>query len=825
MRYVLLAASAMAVTVAAPVSAAQASSDRDDDIVVTATKRDETLQHVPVSVSVTTAETIAQAHIVDLIDLQSVVPSLKVQQFNAVGQTNFLIRGFGNCNCNDVIESAGGVVVEGGDRTSASAAIDDLPEVERIEVLRGPQSTLFGKNVSAGAISIVTAPPRFAWGGKAEVSVGNYGLMQGKASIDAPLGRTIAIRLSGAIDERDGYIRSLATRQDLNNRHRVSVRGDVLWQPSTDFSLRVIADYNRIAELCCGVSSVRNGPATQFIAAPAPFGLGAPVGDPTDIFARTSASNFDPTNRMIGKGISAQADYRLGFAKLTSITAYRDQTNQSRQDVDFTGADIVSNATANHIRTFTQEFRLASIGKGRFTWLIGGFYQDEHVETGRDIRFGRDARSFADGLSGGAIGQLETLQSLVNPAVMAGRTYFQPGQGISDRYEIAQRAYSLFADADFKVTERLKIGGGMSYMNDRKAARSFVTMQDPFSALDLSNVRELGVLPLAILNPAAAPGATIPTNLFSPLTGLQFFYANAPQHGPVNFPNARESGILTGDKVTYSARAAYDFGPVTTYFTYSTGWKAGAINLSSDSRPPDQAGIGRTAAPENVILYEAGVKAQFRGGYVNLAVFKQTIQGFQSNIFKGFGYALVNAGQESAKGVEIDTVYAPAKMLSLAGSVTYLDARYDSFKGAACVSYDPLRCPIDPRTGLTPLFRDLTGQRPAGIPEWSASASATLRHDLAPGLGGYLRAEYDYMSPTYQTESSPPDVATWGYHVVNASLGIVARQARLEIMVWARNLTDDHAIVSTFPTVVQTGSYSGYIQPPRSYGVTLRKAF
>ena len=821
MRYELLAASAMALTAVAPAWAADDAPRAGDDIVVTATKRDETLRQVPLSVSVTSAETIARAHIVDLIDLQSVVPSLKVQQFNAVGQTNFLIRGFGNGNGNDGIESSVGVFVDGVYRTRTSAAIDDLPEVERIEVLRGPQSTLFGKNVSAGAISIVTKRPEFEWGGKAELSFGNYGLMQGKASVNAPLGRTVAVRLSGAVDERDGYIHSLTTGQDINNRHRVSVRGDVLWQPTADFSLRVIGDYNRIAELCCGVASVRNGPATQFIA----LGLGKPVGNSTDIFARTSVSNTDPTNRLIGKGVSAQADYTLGFAKLTSITAYRDQINQSKQDVDFTGADIVTNAAANHIKTFTQELRLASTGTGRLTWLVGGFYQDEHVDTGRDVRFGRDARAFADGLSGGAIGQLETLQSLVNPAIVPGRTYFQPGQGISDHYTLAQRAFSLFADADFKLTERLKIGGGVSYMNDRKAARSFVTLQDPFSALDLTNVRELGVLPLAILNPAAPAGATIPTNLFSPLTALQFFYANAPGHAPVNFPNARESGVLSGDKVTYSARIAYDFGPVSTYVTYATGWKAGAINLSSDSRPPDQTGVGRTAAPENVTLYEAGVKGAFRGGYLNLAVFKQTIKGFQSNIFKGFGYALVNAGQESVRGFEVDTAYAPVKMLSLAGSVTYLDAKYDSFTGAACVSYDPVRCPIDPNTGLTPPFRNLTGQRPAGIAEWSASGSATLSHDLAPGVGGYLRAEYDYMSPTYQTESSPPDVATWGYHILNASMGLTVAAAKLEVMLWARNLTDDRAIVSTFPTVAQDGSYSGYIQQPRTYGAMIRKAF
>ena len=176
------------------------------EIVVTATKREQTLQDVPISVSVTSEATIEQAHIKDLIDLQSVVPSLKVQQFNAIGQTNFLIRGFGNGSGNDGIESSVGVFVDGVYRSRTSSALDDLPEVERIEVLRGPQSTLFGKNVSAGAISIVTAKPQFTLGGDAELDFGNYSYKQARASITGPLTDTVAVRLSGNADLRDGYL-------------------------------------------------------------------------------------------------------------------------------------------------------------------------------------------------------------------------------------------------------------------------------------------------------------------------------------------------------------------------------------------------------------------------------------------------------------------------------------------------------------------------------------------------------------------------------------------------------------------------------------------
>ena len=825
----IVAGPALAQTQAAP----SASAATVEEIIVTATKREQTLQDVPISVAVTSQKTIERAQIRDLIDLQSVVPSLKVQQFNAASQTNFVIRGFGNGNGNDGIESSVGVFIDGVYRSRSASALDDLPEVERIEVLRGPQSTLFGKNVSAGAISIVTKRPQFDFGGKAEVTLGNYDQRQFKATVTGPIAEDLALRISGSANKRDGYAKNVTTGNDVNDRDRWSIRGDLLWVPTDQTSVRVIADYNKITEVCCAVASVYNGPATQFIGAPAPFGLGKPVGDPSKIFDRDVIFNTDPSNRLTGKGISGQLDQDLIFGKLTAITAYREQTSASFQDVDFTGADLANKGDGNTIKTFTQELRLASNGDGPFNWLIGGFYQDEKLDTGRTINYGSDIRAYAEGLSGQVpaallaalpasirpaltgksnIYALEFLQSLVTPSIVPGKTYFQAGQGIDDDYAMKQRSYSLFGQADYKITDKLTITGGLSYLNDRKRVASDVVLRDPFSALNLQNVPQLAALGL-------------PANLYGALGSLQFYYGNSPTHGPVNFPNATESGELKGNKVTYAVRAAYDFGWVNAYVSYSTGWKAGAYNLSSDSRPPNANGVGRTAAPEDVSVYEAGLKANFQGGYLNLAIFDQSIKGFQSNAYTGIGYSLVNAGEESVKGFEVDSAYRPTDWLSLTAAATYLDPKYDSFTGAACVNYDTARCPVNPATGLRPNFRDLTGDRPAGIPKWSLSTSATVSHDLGKGYGGYLRVEYDYTSKTQLTETTPPNLSTWGQNIINASLGVTNDAHQLEIMLWGRNLTNDESLISTFPTVAQDGSYSGYPIAPRTYGVTLRKTF
>ena len=441
-KYELLAASAIALFTAMPAMAQTApaatpapaaSEDTSNDVIVTATKREQTLQDVPISVSVTGAETVERARIVDLKDLQSVVPSLKVTQFQSAGQTNFTIRGFGNGNGNEGIEGSVGVFIDGVYRSRSAASLADLPEIERIEVLRGPQSTLFGKNVSAGAISIVTKRPEFEWHGKAEVSVGNYGAINPKGTITGPISDSLAFRFSGSINERDGYFQNITTGSKVNGKNRWSVRGDILFQPSSSFSLRVIADYNAIKEVCCGAETIFNGPATLAIGAPVSVGgLGKQINDTTQTFARNLVYNTTPNNRLIGKGIQAQMDWSIGFAKLTSITSYRDQVNETTLDVDFTGADISNLTSFSHSKTFSQEFRLASDGTGPFSWLLGGFYQDEKLDNGRDILYGKDARAYVNALSGGPAGLLAGLENLQAasgvPNVVPAAPILLPGQ-------------------------------------------------------------------------------------------------------------------------------------------------------------------------------------------------------------------------------------------------------------------------------------------------------------------------------------------------------------------------------------------------------------
>jgi iron complex outermembrane receptor protein len=837
----LLSATALALFAAMPAYAqtapqAEAATEEEsgNEIIVTASKRAQTLQDVPISVSVTDSKTVEQASINDLFDLQSVVPSLKVPQFQNSSQTNFIIRGFGNGANNIGIESSVGVFIDGVYRSRSASAIADLPEIERIEVLRGPQSTLFGKNVSAGAISIITKKPEFKWGAKVSATYGNYDDMEGTLALNAGLSETVALRLSGTINNRDGYFTNTNIGGKVNDRDRSSVRLDLLFEPSSDVSIRLIGDYNHINEVCCGAVPIFNGPATLFIGAAPPAGLGAAIGNTSRIFQYELAYDQNPNNRLTGKGISLQGDFGLGFAKLTTITALRKQSSSETLDVDFTGAPIVYSNDSTNIRTFSQEVRLASEGTGPFNWLLGAFYSSEKIGTDGDLLWGPRGRAYVNFLASGLITLVEALQRASgNTSIVPGSTYIANGTGYTSAFGLNTRSYSLFGQTDYELTDKLTVSGGIAYLNDRKRANSVTSSTDAFAQLNLRNLT-FGAVPIAGLPNVpisatqtlqglalllAGPGATlaspIPGNLFSVLGlgGLQFLKPI------VDFPNATESGVLKGNKVVYMGRIAYDFSNrLNAYASYSKGWKAGAYNLSRDSRPPDVAGVGRTAGPEDVTVYEVGIKGSFTGGFVNVAVFKQSIKGFQSNAFTGTGFNLVNAGEQSVKGFELDASYRPARGLVLGFSATYLDPLYNSFLRATCVSFDTANC------GAGQQFRDLSGTRPAGISKWSTNLNAAYNADLGGDWKGFIRGEYIHASKTPLTSTVPATIASIAVNTINASIGF-GNEDIVEVMLWARNLNKDTYLQGAFASVAQSGSYAGYPNLPRTYGITLRKSF
>ena len=844
---------------AAGAIASTAAYAQTDEIIVTAAKREQTLQEVPIAVSVVDDRAIEQSNVQDLFDLQTMVPSLRISQLQNSSQTNFIIRGFGNGANNPGIESSVGVFIDGVYRSRSAAAILDLPVLERVEILRGPQSTLFGKNVSAGAISITTKRPEFEWGGNVEASYGRFNEVLFRGSLTGPISENLAFRLSGSTNNRDGYYTNVVDGSDLNERDRWAIRADLLFEPTDNVTFRVIGDYNKIDERCCGAIQLINGPVTTVaIGAPPPFGLGRVIDSAAD---RDFSVAFDEpvTNELTGKGISGQMDWDFGGAALTSITAYREQSDTSQTDADFSAAAIITNPQAREFKTFTQEIRLASTGDNTIDWLVGGFFFDESVNSQRDVIFGPEARGFADNLTAllGAPGALGSLEAAV---MLPAGSFFANGTGVFGDYEMDNTSFSIFGQLDFHLTERLTLSGGVAYLDDKKEVVANSLLTEALSNLDLvqvgfggafaqltmlpptpANIAMFGglpfnpaaVAPAVFSNPAAAttvggaagvisvtPCTANPLllcNAALALTPLQFF---DPQ---VNFPNANEDGIFKGDKVTYTLRAAYDVSDwLNAYFTYSKGWKASAVNLSSDSSPPDAFGFGRAAGPEDVTLYEFGFKAKFDQGYINVALFDQTIEGFQSNIFNGTGFVLANAGEQSVRGFEVESLWQPWDPLVATFAVTYLDPEYDSFPNAPCASFvgaAPAACAVPGATTF-----DASGLTPAGIAPWSFAASLTYTQQLSAGLDGYLRGEFEAETDTQAIENVPASVASRNTEQLNLSVGLNWENG-FEIQGWMRNALNDKYIIQAFPSVAQSGSFSGYLNEPRTYGVTVRKKF
>lgn len=832
--------------VAAPMSAGE-------PIVVTATKREMTLQETPVSVSVTSGETLERAEIRDLIDLQTVAPSLRVSQLQSSANTTFIIRGFGNGANNAGIEPSVGVFIDGVFRSRSAGQIADIANVSRVEVLRGPQSTLFGKNASAGVISVVTRAPQFDFGGSFSATYGNFDQIVLKGDITGPISDSIAFSLDGSLNKRDGYVDVVNLDEKINERDRYSVRGQLLFENGGPLRIRAIGDYAKIDELCCFAGNVVAGPTVPLL-----FAVGGQI-DPENLFSDRTYLNTLPVNEIENYGGSLQADLELGALTLTSITAYRELRSLSQQDVDFSSADVVSEMRDQAYDTFTQEFRIASDFDGPVNFLLGAFYFNEQVEQHSGLSNGPDARPFFDLLAGsgtpGTLGFVESQLGFTQGSI------FAEGPSTREYFTLDNEAWSIFGTVDFEPFDGLTLTAGFNYTKDKKDFTLEQDSLDPLANVNLVDVvivgqiaNALGVPPGSVdgatiaafqqANPAAfqaiAAGASNPaTNPLLALQPLQFL----PPF--LDVPNAVEPGRTRDDDFSYTLRAAFDVTDrLNAYVTYATGFKASSVNLSRDSRPlpadytpgpygstilapsspirdaglavPNLTTGTRFAGPEEAEVYEIGLKGDFPGLRFNMALFDQTLEGFQSNVFTGTGFALANAGEQSTRGFEFDSMIQPADPLVFTFALTYLDPKYDSFPNST--------------------LGDLSGARPAGIPEWTLATSATYTHEFGVSGNALIgRLDYYHESNTQITDgltgfgSNEAGIAMARLfrrevNQVNASLTL-ALDMGLEISGFVRNLTNQRYMTQIFDGVAQAGTVSGYPNQPRTYGGTVRFKF
>ena len=840
-----------------------------DDIIVTAQKREQSLQEVPIVVTTLSEQLLQGAGVRDIKDMQILTPGLTVTSTQSEGSTTVRIRGAGTVGDNPGLESSVGVVIDGVYRSRNSVGFGDLGELERIEVLKGPQGTLFGKNTSAGVVNILTARPSFNPGFEAELTGGNYGAFGGSASITGPLSDQVAGRLFIAARERDGFYdvdvgdgpRTLTEDQ---TQSYWTGRGQLLFLPSDNASIRFIADYSKRDEYCCAAVQTRVGPTFAFINA---LSAGDGQAQPTPTygpvpFSRTAYSNRDTPQRIEDGGASVEANFDFDSinATLTSITSWRDWSFQQGMDLDFTGADTMyrenDGSNGYGVEAFTQELRLAG-ATDRFDWLIGGFAAHERLYRNDAYSYGADYNAWASllltasvpaALGGPNPGRLQCFTNpqgfLVNTAPMgplpagtplcavgvvppsAAAPVFTPGKAYEDTYTQRSDTIALFTNNTLHVTDQFDINLGLRYTFERK---NLVGHQDNMG----NNGAACGGA-LANQNPANRAVSPIPgtANIGTPTAALGLLCL--PWSNPLydnrfieeKFDDTDLSGTI---KASWRPNDMFMF-----YGSYARGYKGAGYNMDRV-----QTGVIPDASlffpAETVDSYELGMKSTLldRSLLLNVTYFDQTFEDFQLNTFLGTAFVVESVPELTTRGVDADMVwFTPVEGLTLQGGVTYTDAKYSDFTAADLTN--PARFP---QLSLLP------GARASFAPEWSLTSSISYERSI-----GGLRAGFN-LSGKYQTEyNTGSDLLPYknqeAYTVVNGRITLGSDDERWTLELWAQNLLDEEYAQVVFAAPLQgtaftntvtpqangtyynqatdTATYDAFLGAPRTYGLTLR---
>ncbi|HEV2748100.1 MAG TPA: TonB-dependent receptor [Allosphingosinicella sp.] len=708
-------AAATAETGAADEVAGAAAAQQDGDIIVTATRRNEALSDVPLAVSAVTGESLENSGAADIRQLQQLSPSLLVSSTQSeAGASSARIRGVGTVGDNPGLESSVAVFIDGVYRSRNGTALTELGPVERVEVLRGPQGTLFGRNASAGIISVITARPSFdGQEGRAELSYGNYDFLRAELGFTGPLSETVAYRIDGVYLKRDGFLEDVVSGRDLNDRDRYLLRGQLLFEPNDNLSIRLIGDYSNRDEECCGAvflpasDAVTDG-SGGFTVQPSTIAgieraLGGIISD--DTFERVTAITPGRNYRQDVEdyGLSGEVIYDFGGAELTSITAYRSNDYVRGQDADFNNLDILFRAddggARNKFETFTQELRLQGEAfGGRLDWLVGAYYANEKLTVDDNLHYGNDYERYANCLLFAAVlpsalaptptgscvnvpvvqGTIDFLISLpptdprranipllsaliANPlrpgfgslaAVFGQPTLPFGGTGLQDHYEQRSRNFAFFTHNIIELTDRVNLTLGLRYTNERKTLDAVLTDDNLLcSFVSASPLAALGTLPCVI--PSVAGGSFV-------------------QENAKNKEDALSGTAVLSFKPTDRLLA---------YLSYSRGYKAGGFNLDRSALPrqitigasgpvagpvcasatqPGCAGPARLEdlifEPENVDAFEIGAKYNGNGFDLNVTAFQQIFDDFQLNTFNGLNFVVenVNSCGDSIGGADTD---------------------------------------------------------------------------------------------------------------------------------------------------------------------------
>ncbi len=862
----------------------QAGNDQDvrdpNEIVVTAQGRAQVLADVPLAVSAVSAETLERTGATDIRALNQVAPSLLVSSTGSEANASARIRGVGTVGDNPGLESSVATFIDGVYRSRTGLGLNDLGEIERVEVLRGPQGTLGGRNASAGMLNIVTKGPQFEFGGMAEATYGNYDYLRFQGAITGPVSEQLALRLDGLYAKRDGYNKDVNTGYDVNNRDRYLIRGQALYQPSVDLSIRLIADYSYRKEDCCAAIY-----ATADVA-PANAGLITPTSSVatvlTGITGTTFAQYFPAANDAYSRriaispnrsyagttkdyGFSGEIDWSLGNVQVTSISAYRNYSSYQAADADYGLADILyfGPGSGREFKTFSQELRFQGKAFGdRLDWLVGGYYAHEDLVTKSELKFGDDYGRFASCrivygsfnpfYAPGQAGCLsptgaDFLRSPTGPlgaagaAMVGGLQRLDTVRDVGDdtaNFNQTSENFAFFTHNIVHLTKTVDLTLGLRYTNETKT-------------LDANFHNSNGVCPEQ--QAALLPFMAVPA--LQPLAGG--IITLTCQGGSSSALDA----LTLGDKRKedrFTGTAILSWKPIDdllVYGSFSRGYKAGGFNLDRSAfKNPNPAQplpifpVSTANAAyyadvlqfdeETVDAYEIGLKYSTRSFNLNLAAFRQEFSNFQLNTFNGTVYLVQNIN-----GCADDLNGGDRDLSPTTGACTGKTKPGVVSKGVEIeIGVNPVREVhanfgmtyadtryadnlVGSKTGvpLDPALRLLPGDNMSNAPEFVVTSSFAWTPSIGRNLRGlaYIDAR---LSDDYNTGSDLfPQKEQDSFVVVNGRIGISSEDQLWSLEVWGQNLTKANYMQVGFSSPFQavsttpTPGYPGGSQVFSSY--------
>ncbi|QXQ04743.1 TonB-dependent receptor [Sphingosinicellaceae bacterium] len=764
--------------------AGEATADAGDtgDIIVTAQKRSERLQDVPVAVSVISGDALAAQGKVSLEGAQYLVPSFNFLKSGTTLNQSLFLRGVGTATFSIAGEPSVSTVLDGVVFSRAGEAFSDLVDIERIEVLRGPQGTLFGKNSSAGVINIVSKRPGKELGGYVEGGYyfGNGNEYRVRGALDVPLSANIRSRITGFYDKYDGNIHNVAPDVDrrVNGFKHYGARGIIEADASDTVKLTFIADYHHNNDDCCAeviAGPPLNANGTVNTAALALIQTVLPTIKGTD--TRSISQNLVTQTKETGYGFSGQADVELGDLTVTSITAYRNYKNTEIRDGDFlpqayVGVNQLHDFGPQTGNTFSQELRLTSPGHQFFDYVAGFYYsraESERIFT-RNDQVCTAARGA--GLPAGVL--TPCTSPLAAPSTFP--------TGTADFGSVFKNV-ALFGQGTLNIATRFRLIGGVRYTIDQ---------------LDVFHSR---------VTTLAGPG--INGNFDAGV------YNNGLGGGVSNGVPFRARA--TNDNWSGKAGAQFDVSEASTaYATYSRGYKGPAFNVFYNLTYTGTNEI----APETSNAYEIGLKNTLFDGKLtlNLAGYYAKYHNFQANnpdLAAGVVVTrFTNAGDVSTRGGELDAVFRAGRDLNFSGGVAYTDAHVDKFK-----------VPNGNPTGVIP-----SGTPLGFAPKWKGNVGADYRLRTGGAVDFGVGAQASYQSKELSLFSADPVQRAagtiQGYGLINLSASVMDKDDHYKLTFQVRNLTDKSFAAS----IINGGPSGGYrYQIPRDadryYGVTGRVSF